>query len=139
MRPIDSERADDGYSIGRRRTVAEKRDFPYIWATWLPRLMTGDRSCEWAIWFKAHHRNWTRAPSNFDTAEWQVRHTALLAQQREFWEDRSDEVSVEHQNSFRLRGETATLAGRPDIVAKRNQRIDIIDVKTGQPQDWHEA
>ena len=22
---------------------------PYIWATWLPRLLTGENSCEWAV------------------------------------------------------------------------------------------
>ena len=118
--------------------MAEQRDFPYIWATWLPQLMTGDRSCEWAIWFKAHYQDWTKAPSNFDTADWQVRHTALLAQQIEFWENRSDKVSVEHHNSFQLRGETAILAGRPDLVAEKNGRIHIISVKTGQTQTWHE-
>ncbi len=119
--------------------MAEQRDFPYIWATWLPRLMTGDRSCEWAIWFKVHYQTWERTPSNFDTTEWHVRHTALLNAQREFWEGRSDKVYVEHQNSFRLRGETAILAGRPDLVADDDRRIDIIDVKTGQPQEWHRA
>ena len=36
------------------------RDHPYIWATWLPRLLVGDNSCEWAIWFKAHYQKWTR-------------------------------------------------------------------------------
>ena len=42
-----------------------------------------------------------------------MRHSALLSQQREMWQARSDKVSVEHQNSFRLRGETAILAARP--------------------------
>ena len=30
-------------------TTSTPRDFPYIWATWLPRLLTGENSCEWAI------------------------------------------------------------------------------------------
>ena len=28
---------------------------PYIWVTWLPRLLSGEGSCEWAAWFKAQH------------------------------------------------------------------------------------
>ena len=115
------------------------RDFPYIWATWLPRLLVGDRSCEWAVWFKAHYQDFQRQPSDFDATDWQIRHTALLNEQRELWLQRGCELSVEQQNAFRLRGETAVLAGRPDLVARREQRIDIIDVKTGQPQGWHRA
>ena len=105
------------------------RDFPYIWATWLPRLLVGDRSCEWAVWFKAHYQDFDRHPSDFDLAEWQRRHTALLARTAEWWEDHGAEV--------RLRGETAVLAGRPDLVAIRDQRIDVVDVKTGEPRPWH--
>ena len=55
---------------------------PYIWATWLPRLLTGEKSCEWTAWFKAHHRNWTRTPSDFNQAQWLIDHTALLNKQR---------------------------------------------------------
>ena len=28
----------------------------------LPKLLTGENSCEWAVWFKAHHQDWTRRP-----------------------------------------------------------------------------
>ena len=115
------------------------REFPYIWATWLPRLLVGDRSCEWAVWFKAHYQDFDRQPSDFDATDWQIRHTALLNEQRELWLRRGYEVSVEQQNSFRLRGETAVLAGRADLIARDGKRIDIIDVKTGQPQGWHRA
>ena len=29
------------------QTLAQRREHPYIWATWLPRLLTGENSCEW--------------------------------------------------------------------------------------------
>ena len=29
---------------------------PYVWVTWLPRLLSGESSCEWASWFKAQQR-----------------------------------------------------------------------------------
>ena len=117
--------------------MASPRDFPYIWATWLPRLLVGDRSCEWAVWFKAHYQDFSRHPSDFDLADWQRQHTALLARTTQWWEDHGAEVRLEQQNAFRLRGETAVLAGRPDLVAIRDKRIDVIDVKTGEPRPWH--
>ena len=32
-------------------------NLPTSGPTWLPRLLTGENSCEWAVWFKARHRN----------------------------------------------------------------------------------
>ena len=49
--------------------VAVPREAPYISATWLPRLLTGENSCEWAVWFKAHYHGWTRTPTEFDHAQ----------------------------------------------------------------------
>ena len=28
------------------QTLAQRREHPYIWATWLPKLLTGENSCE---------------------------------------------------------------------------------------------
>ena len=44
---------------------------------------------------------------------------------------------VEDQNSFRLRGQSATLAGRPDLIVVRNHDALIIDIKAGQKQPSH--
>ena len=106
---------------------------PYIWATWLPRLLTGDSSCEWATWFRAHHQNWTREPSDFNQAQWLLQHTALLNEQKAQWEG-NGHVLVEGQNTFRLRGQSATLAGKPDLMVVRDNDALIIDVKTGLAQ-----
>ena len=97
------------------------RTHPYISATWLPRLLTGEKSCEWAIWFKANYQNWTRLPSNFDQIQWLLEHTNLLNEQKLQWQDRGHEVYVESQNSFRLEGQTATLAGRPEVGRNHEQ------------------
>ena len=113
------------------------RENPYIWTTWLPRLLTGEHSCEWAVWFKAHHQGWTRQPSQFDQTQWLLDHTALLNEQKAQWEANGHEVRVERQNSFQLRGRTATLAGQPDLIVDRGNDALIIDVKSGQEQPWH--
>ncbi len=110
--------------------MPQRREHPYIWATWLPRLLTGENSCEWAVWFKAHYVEWTRQSSDFDQAEWLMRHTALLNHQRQEWEDDGHHVFVETHGAYRPRGKTATLAGRPDLVvlddrdaSRRGQKI----------------
>ena len=119
--------------------MPQRREHPYIWTTWLPRLLTGENSCEWATWFKAHFQDWTRQPSDFDQAQWLTRHTALLSKQRREWESDRRTVFVEGQNAFRLRGKSATLAGRPDLVVLDDRDATIIDVKTGQEQPWHKV
>ena len=99
---------------------AAQRDFPYIRATWLPRLLTDENSCEWAIWFKAHYQDWTRTPSEFNQAEWMLNHTALLNKRKANWKHGGFDVNIERQNSFELRGRSATLAGtRPHHSARR--------------------
>ncbi len=119
--------------------MAIPRAHPYIWATWLPRLLTGENSCEWAAWFKAHYHDWTRTPSEFNQAEWMLNHTALLNKRRANWEVGGYNVDIEGQNSFQLRGRSATLAGKPDLIAHREDVDEtvIIDAKTGQESASH--
>ncbi len=68
-----------------------------------------------------------------------MRHTALLNEQKARWESDRRTVFVEGQNAFRLRGKSATLAGRPDLVVLDDRDATIIDVKTGREQPWHKV
>ena len=117
--------------------MPQRREHPYIWATWLPRLLTGENSCEWAIWFKAHYQDWPRQPSDFDQAQWLLDHTALVNERIANWTVGSYDVDVERQNAFTLQGRTATLAGRPDLIAWRDDEAVIIDAKTGHESPSH--
>ena len=116
-----------------------RRDGPYVWVTWLPRLLVGEGSCEWAGWFRAQHEGstWQKAPSNFDLAAWQIEHTALLGRVREELESEGNVVFTEAQNRFALRGASATLGGRPDLIAVSGGSGTIIDVKNGEPSLSH--
>ena len=60
--------------------MAEQRTGgPYIWVPpTLAKLLTGENACEWAGWFKAHHRSWKKPPSDFDSTKWMLEHTALV-------------------------------------------------------------
>ena len=102
------------------------RESPYIWATWLARLLAGEASCEWASWFRSHYQAWAKPPTDFDQA-------------RESREKLGYTVYTEAQNAFRLRGKFATLAGKPDLIAVKGQDVVIIDAKTGKPSPSHAA
>ena len=121
--------------------MAYLRDrIPYIWVTWLAKILAGDSSCEWAAWFKARYasKSWQRAARS-DFSSWAIAHTALLDRSRRQWDDRGFSTFVEDQNSFRLCGNVATLAGKPDLIAVNGTRAVISDAKTGQPKPSHQA
>ena len=112
---------------------------PYIWATTLSKLLPGENSCEWAGWFKAHQQGWTKPPSDFDSATWMLEHTALVNRERQSLERIGYEVYTENQNLFRLRGATATIAGKPDLIGEKHHELLISDAKTGRPSPSHQA
>ena len=112
---------------------------PYIWVTWLTKLLVGENSCEWSAWFRAQHEGWSweKAASSFDLAEWQMKHTAKLNECRQQWEAQGFTVFTEAQNHFSLRGTSAALGGRPDLIAWKDGAGTIIDIKTGQARPSH--
>jgi hypothetical protein len=62
---------------------------------------------------------------------YQIKHTALLNHAREMLEAQGKVISTESQNWFEIKGKTATLRGKPDLVAVGDTCI-ICDAKTGQ-------
>jgi CRISPR/Cas system-associated exonuclease Cas4 (RecB family) len=119
--------------------MALLRDSPYIWVTWLTKLLAGENSCEWAAWFRSQHEGWSweKVPGTFDLVGWQLKHTARLNESREHWEELGYTVFTENQNRFTLRGKTASLGGKPDLITRRGGCGTIIDVKTGKPSPSH--
>ena len=108
------------------------RKEPYLWTTWLPRLLVGDYSCEWAVWFKAHHQ-YAKVPNTRDWTTFRIAHTEMLAQKRKELEAEGYRVFTEGQGEFRLRGKTATLHGRPDLVAVSPSRALVCEIKSTTP------
>jgi len=114
---------------------------PYFWVSWLSKLLVGESSCQWGVWFRAQHEgsSWEKVPSEFDQVQWLIKHGELLEQTRRYYERQGYLVSEASQNSFNLRGGTATLAGRPDLVVARDGEVVVVDVKVGQPNVSHTA
>ena len=115
------------------------RESPYVWATWLAKLLAGENPCEWAGWFRSHYQDWARPPSDFNQAQWMLDHTALVNREQESRERLGYTVYTEAQNAFRLRGRSATVAGKPDLIAVKGGDAVIIDAKTGKPRPAHSA
>ena len=116
--------------------MATKREGNYVWATWLSRLMAGDSSCEWGPWFKTHYQGYSKAPSDFDQATWQVNHTRLLRQLRLEREAAGEQILIEGQTrfSYERRAGDLVLSGKPDLLGISGKTVTVYDAKTGQPR-----
>jgi CRISPR/Cas system-associated exonuclease Cas4 (RecB family) len=112
-----------------------------VWVSWLCPLLAGEAQCSYAAWMKSRYRDVKRSDPTFDLAAWNAAHTALLARRTQELLDTGWRVRIENENAFRLKGASAILAGKPDLLALREGVVRVIDGKTGQPKnrDWHQC
>lgn len=110
------------------------RHKPYIWATWLAKLLGGDQ-CLWSGWFKAHHQYAKFEKQATDLQEWNREHTQLMTERRLELQREGWTVYGEEQNAFTVIGKLADVAGKPDIVAVRGADALLVDGKTGKQRD----
>ena len=117
--------------------MTRPRGGPYIWVTWLSRLMAGEVGCQWAPWFRTHYTEYDKAPSDFQLATWTVEHTQLLDELAKERSSLGESIYKEDQNHFRLRRRSSslTIAGKPDLIAiDRGGHTTVYDAKTGTPR-----
>lgn len=110
------------------------RSAPYVYVTWITKLLSGDDQCQWAAWFKSHF-TFDKAKRDFDVAAWTAAHNDMIRKRVAALTADGYLVFLENQNAFHLHGEIATLAGKPDIVAVRDTEARVIDCKTGKRRD----
>jgi len=114
-----------------------RRDNNFIWITWLPDIMTGDKSCLWGPWFRAHFQNYEKMPSDFNEAVWKLDHSRLM--QQLLAEQPGEKIHVQDQNKFRyVRESGLTVSGVPDLVIQSGRDTTVYDAKTGQPRTSHQ-
>jgi hypothetical protein len=114
--------------------MAIRRGAPCIWVTWLTKLLSGESQCEWSAWFRAHHKDYDRLPTDLDVAAWTLEHGQLVRTRREQLLAESYEVFVEDDNAFKRVGKTGIIvSGKPDLVAFGDGTGIIEDCKTGRP------
>jgi len=115
--------------------MAQRRTEPYIWVTWLTKLLAGESRCEWSAWFRAHHTDYDKLPIDFDLARWTIDHNEMVGERRERLLADGYEVYVEAENAFKRVGRTGiVVSGKPDILAIREGAGFLEDCKTGRPR-----
>ncbi len=121
--------------------MAVPRSEPYVWLTWLATWMSGEKSCDWAVWFRANWTDYERVADGFDFSIWKVKHTKLLRETHRALNGEGYRVKVENQNRFAARLDESpgiVIGGKPDLLALRDTDNIVLDVKTGRVHDWHD-
>ncbi len=113
------------------------RRSPYIWPTWLTKLIAGEEKCWYKSWWKAT-RKYTKKedPARADFfREWTAKHDGLTNRRVARMKKDGWVCKVEDEGEFNLQGKTATLAGKPDIVGIRDGRGLVVDAKAGKQRE----
>jgi CRISPR/Cas system-associated exonuclease Cas4 (RecB family) len=106
----------------------------YLWVTWVAKLL-GGQQCLWSAWFKGHYAYTKFEEEAANLVEWNRDHNRLMRDRRLELERDGWLVTAEDQNSFKLQGESAVLAGKPDLIARKDDQILVVDGKTGRERD----
>lgn len=112
--------------------MAEKRKQPYINVTWLRNYLIGDHLCRWSIWHRIYHK-YEEAKSDFNRVQWSMEHATLRNAVQERYI--ADGFDVMPELEVNIWGQVAKLQGRIDLVAVRQDKNLIIEVKTGKPRE----
>lgn len=133
--PVDGTESPPAQSgLSRNSSTPSERSNPFIWVSWLSKLMAGEKQCEWASWFRSHYV-WEKVPSGLDLAKWTADHAQLLRARKAALEAEGFTVYAEDQNSFTLVGQAGIeVSGKPDLVAIRGSEAYVEDCKTGTPR-----
>jgi hypothetical protein len=108
-----------------------RRQF-FLCTVWLARLMAGEISCPWSVWFRAHFGGYKSQSSSPQLAAWQATHNAAVVQLAAEVEAAGARTWVEQQNGFKLRvAPNLVLSGQPDLVGQAAGVTTIYDRKTG--------
>lgn len=113
------------------------RPKPYIWVTWLARVMAGEVACHWQYWYQAHHLVRDKQPSDFDHVAWGIAHTRLLTDLRREVARPGVRMQTEFRFSIHVPPTETTVAGKVDCLVDDGQNLVVYDCKTGQPRDAH--
>ena len=102
-----------------------RRGKPYVWVTWITKLLGGQQQCAWASWFKARFKYEKLEEGSFDSAAWSARHAELVRRRAAELGEEGWAVTLENENGFKLEGRSGVLSGKPDIVARRDAAVRV--------------
>jgi len=103
--------------------------------TWLTKLLSGEERCWWRAWYKVHFK-YDKIEDDPERAEffreWNKKHDAIVARRAAELKAAGYLVKVEDEGQFKLAGDSADLAGKPDIVAMKDGEAIVVDAKAGR-------
>jgi hypothetical protein len=115
-----------------------KRPKPYIWTTWLTKLLAGEDKCWYRSWYKSHFKYEKRADDADRAdffAEWTRKHDAIVARRVAELRKQGWVVKVEDEGEFKLAGKNADVSGKPDYVAMKDGVAIVGDAKAGKKRE----
>src|SRR5688572_20959430 len=101
--------------------TASRREKPYLFTTWMSKVMSDSFQCNWSVWYRTHF-NYEKTP--FDSSTNTMKHAALRQQVEK--ELLAEGFAVYHEIWIRVEGEKLDFGGRCDIVAVREDGQGII-------------
>ena len=113
----------------------KREGLPSFWTSHLARALSGDQPCNLVTWLGGHHFLEKRPREDASSlALWKTNHTALLNTVIKDLRTQQWKCSVE--SFFRVRGQSAILSGKADVIAQQKDRRPlIVDAKSGQPRE----
>ena len=122
--------------------MTKQREKPTTHVSGLAKLIAGDNSCIFSLWFKSWHHSYQQARMDrTGLAEWNARHAHVVRESADRLEQNGSNVFLETQNWFEVRSSRSgsPIIGKPDIIAQDHDgNITVYDVKTGQPRSSDE-
>jgi hypothetical protein len=129
----------DEFALAPSEHFTLRKGKPYVWGTWLKRLLSGRDVCGWKLWFKAHCKYEKITDDSFDTARWERQHNARVLERATVLRGQGYQVSREFEMKYE--SPRGLLTCKADIVARRTPAAPLLpvvlidDVKTGNKQN----
>lgn len=114
------------------------RGRPYVWPSWITKLLAGEEHCWWRAWYKSHYK-YEKVPDDPERAEffreWTAKHDAITQRRAQELRDQGYLLKIEEEGQFKLVGDRADLSGKPDIVAMKDSEALVVDAKSGRRRE----
>jgi len=119
--------------------MANPRKSPYIWVTWLAKVMSGDTTCHWHGWFRSQNQLTEEQSSDFDSAGWLMNHTKLLTELKDRLIEEGHTPVIEQSINFKIPNSKVEIAGKSDCIIEKEDEVIIYDCKTGKESPTHQV
>lgn len=112
--------------------MADRRSSPFLTASWLSKVLSGDAACHWSIWFQAHHKLTEKRPDDFDAISWQIDHTRMLTELIQGFTARGLKVQKEVALAIDLPAHCTKVKCKSDCLVFEGSAVTVYDCKTGR-------